>query len=329
MMSSVANIAQDVYAEAGMRRRFQELIERDGEVRDLEYQVRRHDGTTLWICENARVARNGSGDVLYYEGTIQDISRRKKAEAEAAKFEQQLLQSKKMEAIGTLASGIAHDFNNLLAAIIGYTELALAKLPQEASASDDLRDSLGASLRAREIVGQILLFGRRGAPERHPIRVSAIVREVKNLVRVSLPARICLKEEIAAADDGAVANAAQLHQVLLNLTTNAVHAIGEDEGRVLIRLDQADVGSPEAPAFGQLRAGPHLKLTVSDTGRGIPPEFLEHIFEPFFTTKPIGQGTGLGLSVVHGIVKAHGGEILVESTPGAGSAFAVYLPRSK
>jgi signal transduction histidine kinase len=311
-----------------MRRRFQELIERDGEVRDLEYQVRRRDGVTLWICENARVARNSRGEVLYYEGTIQDITRRKQAEAEAARFEHQLFQAKKMEAIGTLASGISHDFNNILVAIIGFTELSIRNLPPESLVVELLNDSLAASLRAKELVNQILTFSRQSAPKRHPIRVGAIILEVLTLLSVSLPANVRARADLASAEDGAVADGAQLHQVLVNLGTNAIHAMREKGGELVVRLEQVAVGAAGVPAIGQLQPGSHLRLSVIDTGHGIPPEALDHLFEPFFTTKPAGEGTGLGLAVVHGIVRAHGGEILVESAVGAGTTFTVYLPQA-
>jgi PAS domain S-box-containing protein len=328
MLSTIGNIAQDVYADADMRRRFQELIERDGEVRDLEYQVRRRDGVTLWICENARVARNSRGEVLYYEGTIQDITRRKQAEAEAARFEHQLFQAKKMEAIGTLASGISHDFNNILVAIIGFTELSIRNLPPESLVVELLNDSLAASLRAKELVNQILTFSRQSAPKRHPIRVGAIILEVLTLLSVSLPANVRARADLASAEDGAVADGAQLHQVLVNLGTNAIHAMREKGGELVVRLEQVAVGAAGVPAIGQLQPGSHLRLSVIDTGHGIPPEALDHLFEPFFTTKPAGEGTGLGLAVVHGIVRAHGGEILVESAVGAGTTFTVYLPQA-
>jgi PAS domain S-box-containing protein len=327
MMYAIENIARDVYADAEMRRRFQQLIERDGEVRDLEYQVRRKDGTTLWICENARVARNSRGEALYYEGTIQDITRRKQAEAQAAKFERQLFHAKKMEAIGTLASGIAHDFNNILVAILGFTELSLASLPPESPAAEALKGSYDASLRAKELVRQILLFGRQSAPERRPIRVAPLVSEALTLLGISLPCQVRMRADLAAPNARAVADEAQLHQVLVNLCKNAIQAMGSKGGELVVVLDRATVGTPELPAVGQLRPGPHLKLAVIDSGPGIAPEALDHIFEPFFTTKPPGEGTGLGLSVVHGIVQAHGGEILVESAPGAGSTFTVLLPQ--
>jgi PAS domain S-box-containing protein len=319
MLDSVADIAHDIYVDPAMRRRFQEMIERDGEVRNLEYQVRRHDGTPLWISENARVARGRRGKVLYYEGTIQDISRRKAAEAAAAALGQQLLQAQKMEAVGTLAGGIAHDFNNILGAIIGYTELAQEDLPVGSPAAPNLAEVLRAALRAREHVRQILAFSRQSLPERKRIRVGAIVREALSLVRATIPSTVRIERELVARNDHAVADAAQLHQVLVNLCANASHAMRGADGVLTVRLENVVLGPGGQPVVGRLPPGPYLKLSVRDTGHGIPPEVLPRIFEPFFTTKPVGEGTGLGLSVVHGIVQSHGGEIQASSAPDAGS----------
>jgi PAS domain S-box-containing protein len=326
MMSTIGNIARDIYVDSDMRRQFQELIERDGEVRNLEYRVRQRGGRIIWISENARVARNRLGKVLYYEGTIRNITRSKEAEAQASRFEEQLLQLQKMEAIGTLASGIAHDFNNILSAILGHTELAQDSVPRGGPADSHLNEVLGVTQRAKRLVGQILAFSRQTPSERTPVHVGAICREVALLLRATIPPTIQIRQDLTAGNDQTIADPAQLHQVLLNLCTNAVHAMGKKAGVLTLRLQNTMLGGPGSPPVGQIKKGPYLKLTVADTGRGIPLEFIGRIFEPFFTTKPVGEGTGLGLSVVHGIVKSHGGEIQVASTPGSGSTFTIYLP---
>jgi PAS domain S-box-containing protein len=326
MMSTIGNIARDIYVEADKRRHFQETIERNGEVRNLEYQVRQRGGRILWISENARVARNRKGKVLYYEGTIRDITRSKKAEAEAARLEKQLLQLQKMEAIGTLASGIAHDFNNILSAIIGHVELAQDNLPRGGPADSHLREVLGVTQRAKQLVGQILAFSRENPSERRPVRLGAICREIIRLLRATLSPSIKIREELSAGDDEIIADPAQLHQVLLNLCTNAVYAMEAKGGVLTVRLENVTLPLPAPPASGQLKKGSCVRLIVKDTGQGIPLEVIGRIFEPFFTTKPVGEGTGLGLSVVHGIVKSHGGEIRVASAPGLGSTFTVHLP---
>jgi PAS domain S-box-containing protein len=326
MMSTISNIARDIYVDAEMRRRFQEMIERDGEVRNLEYRVRQRNGRIIWISENARVARNRQGKVLYYEGTIRNISRSKEAEAQAARLEQQLLHLQKMEAIGTLASGIAHDFNNILSAIIGHSELAQDSVPRDGPADEHLQEVLQVTQRARQLVAQILTFSRQNPSERTAVRMGGICREVLLLLRATIPPTVEIRQEILVDHDETTADPAQMHQVLLNLCTNAVHAMGAKGGCLTVRLEATTLGAAGSPPVGHMKKGSYLKLTVDDTGHGIPLDLIGRVFEPFFTTKPVGEGTGLGLSVVHGIIKSHGGEIQVSSTPGAGSTFTVYLP---
>ena len=231
MMAVVGNIARDIYVDPAMRQRFREAIERDGEVRNLEYQVRQRSGEIIWISESARVARNRRGQVVYYEGTIRDITARKRAEAEAARLEQQLLQLQKMEAIGTLASGIAHDFNNILGGIMGYVELAQDDLPADSSPAAHLQEVMGALHRAKQVVRQILTFSRQSPPQRQRIRLGPVVEEVVHLLRATLPATIAIRQEITTARDETIADPAQVHQVLLNLGTNAGHAMAAREGR--------------------------------------------------------------------------------------------------
>jgi PAS domain S-box-containing protein len=321
MMAAIGNIARDVYVQPDMRRSFQGMIERDGEVRDLEYQVHRRDGKILWISENARVVRDRRGKVLYYEGTIRDVTQLKEAEAEAVRLEGQLRQAHKMEAIGTFASGIAHDFNNMNAAISGFSELALEETGADTLAQKYMREVLAISHRAADLVRQILLFSRQTPPVRRTIRLWVVAEEVANLVRATLPPNIEVHGESFAADDRSMADPAQIHQVLLNLCSNGIYAMHERGGRLTIRLENEAPG--EEGAVGNER---RLKLSIEDTGNGITPEVRERMFEPFFTTKPSGKGSGLGLSVVHGIIRNHGGDIRVSSRVGAGSTFTVLLP---
>jgi PAS domain S-box-containing protein len=321
MLGAIRDIARDVYVEAGMRQRFQRMIERDGEVRNLEYPVRHRDGRTLWISENARVVRSRKGKVLYYEGTIRDVTPLKEAAAEAARLEDQLRQAHKMEAIGTFASGIAHDFNNIVAAISGFTELALEELPQGASTRKYMLDVLAVTRRAADLVKQILMFSRQTQPVRQPVHLAAIIDEVEKMLGATLPPNIAFNREILVGDDSAVADPGQIHQMLVNLCTNAIHAMRKGGGSLTVRLRDEMLGlaSSDIPEL-------YLKLSVEDTGHGIPDEIREHMFEPFFTTKRVGEGTGLGLSVVHGIVKSHGGDIRVSSAVGVGTTFTVYIP---
>jgi PAS domain S-box-containing protein len=265
------------------------------------------------------------GRVAGMVGIMLDITDLKKAEHQRRQLELQLQQTQKMEALGTLAGGIAHDFNNILAAIIGYTEIVVADTPPEAPARHYLKRVLEAGERARSLVKQILAFSRQGEMEPKPVQLKLIVKEVLNLLRASLPATIEIDRQIES--DGAVmADPTQLHQVMMNLGTNAGYAMGQTGGRLSVRLEEVRLGEDFKMLHAGMRPGNYLKLTVGDTGRGIAPENLTKIFDPFFTTKPKGEGTGMGLSVVHGIVTGLGGLITVDSTPGLGAQFQVYLP---
>jgi len=240
-------------------------------------------------------------------------------------LEKQLRQAQKMEVIGTLASGIAHDFNNILSIIMGYIELSLDSRIDVETLRQNLKQMLNASHRAKDLVQQILTFSRRGEKERGPVKVAPLIKEVIKLIRATLPSTIEIRQDINESDYIVLAEPTQLHQVLMNLCTNAAQAMHENGGILEIILSDLnrDIESiseePAAPS-------PYLRLTVRDTGQGITSEIKEQIFEPFFTTKKNGEGTGMGLAVVKGIVKNHDGEISVESTPGKGTSFHLFLP---
>ncbi|MBP2670871.1 MAG: multi-sensor hybrid histidine kinase [candidate division NC10 bacterium] len=249
-----------------------------------------------------------------------DITQRKRLEA-------QVKQAQKMEAVGTLAGGIAHDFNNLLGIIAGDAELAAVRIPNASPAQDHLRDLLAAVQRAKELVRQILTFSHPTHSERRPVALQTVVDEVKHLLRASLPSTIDFRQFTDAAPAVILADPTQIHQVLLNLCTNAEHAMRPRGGVVDLQLRTVDLDADFAWSHPPLRPGPHVKLTIRDTGHGMPHDVQARIFEPFFTTKPPGEGTGLGLAVVHGIVTGHGGAITVESAPGRGTRFDLYFPR--
>ena len=254
-----------------------------------------------------------------------DISRIKDLEKESLRIQAQLQQAQKMEAIGTLAGGIAHDFNNILSAVIGYTEIALADIPEDTSQHRNLQEVLKAGNRARDLVKQILTFSRQTEQELKPVQIDQIVRETLKLLRASLPTTVKISQEIQS-DSAVLADSTQIHQVIMNLCTNAAHAMRAKGGRLNIDLSDVVLGGSFLEQHPDLSPGVYIKLRVIDTGHGMQKAILDRIFDPFYTTKERGEGTGMGLAVVLGIVKSHGGTITVESEEGKGSTFNVFLP---
>ncbi len=296
-----------------------------GEMR-RETEDYRKDGSRVWT--EARLVRinDSRGSPAGLIAVCHDITARRQAEQERRQLEQQLLQAQKMDTMGTLAGGIAHDFNNIIAAILGYTELALAQNTQDERSRRMHEGVLKAAYRARDLVKRILTFSRFHEAERRPIQLAEAIAEAAKFIRASLPATIELELDLISNCPRTLADSNQLHQVLLNLSTNAAHAMRERGGRLTLRLRQVEFAEPPPLARGALPAGSFLALEVADTGHGIDPETLKKIFDPFFTTKPAGEGTGLGLSIVHGIISGHGGGLDVRSTLGVGTTFTLYLP---
>jgi PAS domain S-box-containing protein len=249
-----------------------------------------------------------------------DITERKKLEA-------QILRAQRLESIGTLAGGIAHDFNNILTPILLYTEVTMDLLPAEHEAYGNLREVLVATQRARDLVAQILTFsGEESQPQRQILFLQPIIQEVLQLIRAALPATIEVQQRIDSTGSAVLADPAQMHQVLMNLCTNASHAMHKHGGRLTVTLDTVQIDKAWAATRPHLKIGPYVRLTVSDTGHGMAPDILPRIFDPFFTTKAPGEGTGLGLSVVYNIVMSSGGDIMVDSRPDEGTTFQIYLP---
>ena len=317
VIASITDLA-GVYVDPDCRSRLLRLIEEQHRVRNFEAQFFRKDGNIAWISFNLRAVRNRVGKITYMEGTCEDITERKALES-------RLLQAEKMEAIGTLAGGIAHDFNNILAAIIGYGEIIKVKFDQPVL-HGYLDQILHSSFRAKALVGQILTFSRAGEQERQPVDLPSVVKEALRLLRATLPSTIVFRPQVAAEVHAVLANPTRVHQLLMNLGANAAHAMRERGGVLEVGLDNVEVTPEVAAVVGDLSPGSYVKLTVADTGCGMTPEVIHRIFDPFFTTKSVGEGTGLGLSVVYGIVKDCGGAIAVKSEPGKGSVFTVYLP---
>jgi PAS domain S-box-containing protein len=263
--------------------------------------------------------RGADGLIAHFVAVKQDVTERRQ-------LENQLRQAQKLEAVGTLAGGIAHDFNNILGAIIAFTEMTKMDHQGDAELQDNLDEVLKASQRASTLVRQILAFSRQQQLKRSCVQISSVVKEVLKLLRATLPSTIAIEQGIAANLPDVLADVTQIHQVMMNLCTNAAHAMRGTQGRLRVQLDALHLPPEEPLPDALLAAGDYVRLIVSDTGHGMTAEILERIFEPFFTTKGPGEGTGLGLSVVHGIVKEHGGVIAVESEPGRGTTFTIYLP---
>ncbi len=291
---------------------------------ELEYYHK--NGSTVWMENVVSFTRDELGKITGIHGVARDITERKRSDEEKKRLQDQLAQAQKMEAMGTLAGGIAHDFNNILMAIIGYSQLAMEDLAKPEQAARELMEVLKAGDRARDLVSQILTFSRKDDTAHSPVAIHTILKESLKMMRSMIPSTIEIRQNLA--DSGLVmSNPTKIHQIVMNLCTNAAHAMEEAGGTLEVGLKRVDLDDDMARDLG-LGPGPYLMLSVSDTGHGMPPEIAKRIFEPYFTTKDKGRGTGLGLSVVHGIVKSHQGAVVCRSTPGTGSTFEVYLPET-
>ncbi len=303
-----------------------EQATRGGRAFDLRAPFVTLRGRRLWVRVIGRAEFQDDRAVRLF-GAVQDISAQHEAEESQRKLETQLFQAQKMETLGTLAGGIAHDFNNLLTGIMGYQDLSLDTLAPDHPSRSCLSEARNACLRARELVEHILTFSRQtGGFERVPVDLAFVIEEARRFLRATVPATIQIDVDIAPSCGRVLADPTQLHQVLLNLGTNATHAMRVSGGVLRLSLASVELNSSQAAAHGNLPAATYLRLSVSDTGHGMDTETQKRIFDPFFTTKNVGEGTGLGLSVVHGIVRAHGGTIEVTSALGEGSTFDLYLP---
>ena len=301
----------------------------EGQTQTLEYRVRRRDGVYIEVEDTGRVVRLPQGRAVRAIGFLKDVTERKRVEAERAQLDAQLREAQKMEALGTMAGGIAHDFNNILGAILGHgelaEELAEAQSAMESRQRQQLRAIMDAGRRGKALVQQILTFARRGASDKRAVELWPIVREVRDLLAASIPANVKVELEVDDPHIAVLADPTQMHQVVMNLCTNAIQAMSEG-GQLTIGLAVETVQRTRALSQGQLEAGRYAALSVRDTGPGIPPEVAARMFEPFYTTKGPGKGTGLGLALVQAIVADHGGAIEVETQQGEGTQIKVYLP---
>ena len=304
-------------------------IERAGHGGEVaaEYRVALVSGAARWLQVKGRVSFDAEGLPARMVGFVLDVTERYQAEEELRRLEKQLRQAQRLEAIGTLAGGIAHDFNNILGAILGYGERALRDAAVGSRLRHDLESIMTAGERGRILVDQILSFSRTSASERVAVHVEQVASEALNHAAARLPAAVTIVPRLRAGSAAVLGDPTQVHQVVMNLLTNALQAMPSG-GTVSVLLELVQVDAYQVITTGTLEAGVYLLLEVADSGLGIAPEIIERIFDPFFTTKEVGVGTGLGLSLVHGIVTELGGAINVTSEIGAGSVFTVYLPRT-
>jgi PAS domain S-box-containing protein len=290
---------------------------------ECEYRVR--NGDWRWLLAKGRCLRDSAGRPYRFVGSAIDITAQKRAQSDRELLEAQLRQSQKMEAMGTLAGGIAHDFNNILGAILGYGELAQQQSAPDTPLRRYIDNVMHAAGRAKALVDRILGFSRSGLGERVPVNVQSVIEETLELLAASLPPDIRLEKTLIAGDAALIGDSTHLHQVAMNLCTNAVHAM-EHGGILKVHLERVDLTEAQSVSRGTLSPGPYVHLVIRDTGVGIPPDVVERIFDPFFTTRGVGKGTGLGLSMVHGIVIDLGGAIDVKSSMGEGTSFEIWLP---
>ncbi len=286
------------------------------------------DGHIVWVEVSSTFVNNPAGDFQYFITHVQDITGRKKSEEEKLRLESQLLQSQKMEAIGTLAGGIAHDFNNILGGILGYMELVQRRyVAADHQASHYIEVAIKGIHRASDLISQILTFSRSEEQKRKPLEMNHLIKEALKLLQAILPSTIEMRQDIVSSQRTILADPTQIHQIVMNLCTNAAHAMKEKGGILEVSLHQIVFESDKHLPHHDLKIDVEYELlTVRDTGYGIDKETINRIFDPFFTTKKPGEGTGLGLAVVYGIIRNHGGAITVESKRGKGTVFCVYIP---
>ncbi len=302
------------------------LGEEDLHTLHLEKRYIHKDGHVVQAKVSVTMVRNEAGKPIYLISIVQDITSQKELEGERNTLQAQLAHTQKMEAVGTLAGGIAHDFNNILTAILGYADMAKAHIPADNPSRKYIDQVFKAGNRSKQLVQQILTLSRHGQIDKKNMELSSIVHEVLKLLRSSLPASIELQSDIDSDCGKILANSTQIHQVVMNLCTNAFHAIEQEKGVIKVTLKRTQLGDVDLARYPGLSPGAYVQFIVSDSGHGMDQDTCGKIFDPYFTTKAKGKGTGLGLSVTHGIVKSYAGDIAVHSKAGVGTTFTILLP---
>ena len=345
-MFSILNIPEDTdlrslradtfYGSLSDRNDLLADLQNNRPVKGLQYQFKNRSGSPIWVSISASAIRDEHGDILYIDGIMEDITQRIQMEEDKEKMHNQLLQLQKMEAIGTLAGGIAHDFNNILGGIIGYAELAKTELegrtPGDEAFLASMDEYIGyifkGGTRARDLVKQILNFSRQGTSTKVAMNLTALTNECIQLLKSVLPKTITVEAFIGAKNITVLADPSQIHQVIMNLGTNAYHVMREKGGCLTFSMENIHLSHPRSFFGITIMPGNYVKLSVTDTGKGIPLHLQERIFDPYFTTKAVDEGTGLGLSVSLGIIKNHGGLLELVDTSENGTTFAIFLPVS-
>ncbi|HPF07020.1 MAG TPA: response regulator [Spirochaetota bacterium] len=289
--------------------------------------LKRRDGSVLYVdISGTPILINGR---KYISAVFRDMTEPRRAAIEKSELESRIYQMQKMEAIGTLAGGVAHDFNNILTAIMGLAELSVRATTQGEPVRRYTEQILASCHRARDLVSQLLSISYKSEKQQEPVKLIPVIKDGIGLIRATLPSTVEIRTEIEAEFDYATADSTQISRIVMNLCTNAAQSMRNMQGEIIINVSNSFVDDKYASSHPDLKKGLYLLLKVADNGSGIEPAIIERIFEPFFTTKERGKGTGLGLAVIHGIVKNHGGSIYVYSKPGEGSTFEVYLPVSE
>ncbi len=318
LINNITDIGRQLYVDPKRCLELVCLLNEDGAVYNFEAQMYRKDGSTNWVCINARVVRDENGKILYYEGTVEHITERKQLQS-------QLLHAQKIDAIGTLAGGIAHDFNNILTAIIGYGNLLQMKIDGDDPRRIYADHILASAQKATGLTQSLLAFSRKQSIELKPHKVNGIIKGMENLLKRLIPEDIDFETLYSDRDITIMADAIHMDQVLMNMATNARDAMPKGGtlriGTKIVRLDDEFIR-----IHGYGKEGTYALILVSDTGCGMDETTKKKVFDPFFTTKEVGKGTGLGLSIVYGIIKQHNGYIKLESEQGKGTTFHIYLP---